>query len=128
MGHLLIITCKKVHYNQSTFTDLEFSNFAIHVFDKKICLNIFGMVKIVKAPVRFEFVNYRFVVVVLAHCATQLGNNFGKEEDLKLLLIILFILIESKAQYGDIPDHLNSQLCLLQFIARKIIQTVLFNN
>lgn len=61
MGHLLILMWIKEHYNQITFTTLEFSN-AIHVlnqksFKKKLKLKL----KIVKSPAGFKFLTYKFM-------------------------------------------------------------------
>lgn len=44
MGHLTILMLLKEHFNQTTFTGLEFLNFTI--FDQKILKkNVFGQVK-----------------------------------------------------------------------------------
>lgn len=51
----------KEHYNQITFTTLEFSN-AIHVLNQKsLKKKIKLKLKIVKSPAGFKFLTYKFM-------------------------------------------------------------------
>lgn len=68
----------KVHYNQNTFTCLEFLN--ITIFDQKYVLN-FLKSKNYKSSSGIRTLTYRIVINNLTHCATLLGNNFGKEKN-----------------------------------------------
>lgn len=49
----------KEHYNQITFTTLEFSN-AIHVLNQKSFKKKLKL-KIVKSPAGFKFLTYKFM-------------------------------------------------------------------
>lgn len=81
-----------------------------------MCLKIFRMAKIIKAPASFQLMNYRLVVItleptVLYTLLDKLKKKiFGKEFFLKIIIdfiYILFILIGYTPQYGDVPYHLN---------------------
>lgn len=75
----------KVHNIRNAFTVLECLNFAI--FDHKIDFDFFfEKVKSIKPPEGFELMTYKFIINYLTHCATQLGNNFGKEKHIILCL------------------------------------------
>lgn len=50
---------------------------------------MFGKIKIIKAPARFELVTYRLVDNALFHCAMLLGNIFGKENSYKIILDVI---------------------------------------
>lgn len=60
----------------------------------KYVLNFVWEVKVIKVLLGFEFMVYGFVVNFLIYCVL-LGNNFWEEKNIKLYLILKFILIES---------------------------------
>lgn len=88
MGHLSILILIKVHYIWNNFTDLEISNFTIF-HPKKYVLKICGKVKNLKSPVGFELKTYRLIVKPLTHCASLLGDNYGKETIHKIKLDVI---------------------------------------
>lgn len=82
MGHLSILMSIKVHYNQHTFTCLEFSNYTT-LNQKKLFFFKFGKVK---------FVTYRFVVKALNRYFTLLSDNGGGRKIYKTTGILDFII------------------------------------
>lgn len=88
----------KIHFNQYTFTVLEFSSSAI--FDQTVW-KIVGKVKFLKSPAGFDLKSYRVVVNALyRRCVVTL---LLKTKIIKLYLKSLFISTGSKSQYGGVP-------------------------
>lgn len=55
-------------------------NFQISQYlTKKYMSKFFGKLKILKSPVELKLMTYRLVAKPLIHCATLLGDKFGKE-------------------------------------------------
>lgn len=50
---------------------------------------MFGKIKIIKAPARFELMTYRLVDNALFHFTLLLGNIFGKENSYKIILNVI---------------------------------------
>lgn len=91
MGHLSILMSIKVHYNQHTFTCLEFSNYTT-LNQKKLFFFKFGKVKIVKVHKGLKFVTYRFVIKALNRYFTLLSDNGGGRKIYKTTGILDFII------------------------------------
>lgn len=73
MGH-------DINFDKSTFLNLT-------IFNQKLYLKKFGKVNIIKTPIGFELMTYRFAVNALTYFATlicTLFSNFGKEKTLKV--------------------------------------------
>lgn len=69
------------NYNQNTVTSLEFYDLTIH--NQKISVSFFGEGTIYKSPTGpagFKLMTSRFIDYTLTHCATMIGNKFGKDK------------------------------------------------
>lgn len=54
---------------------------------------------------------YSFEDNSLTHCATLLSNNYGKENNYNVIFALLFILVRSTSQCGDVPYHILMSGC-----------------
>lgn len=79
----------KENYNLNTFTDLEFSDFKI--FNHKIRSKRLGKVQFLQSPARFALMTYIFVLTLLIHCATLLGDNFGGKLFIKKITLYFIV-------------------------------------
>lgn len=83
-GNLSILMWIEVLYMYNTYTGLELSNFT--VLNQKICFKkIVWKAQNIKAPCSGIRTNDTPTI----HCAMLFGNNFGKENIVKLYLILL---------------------------------------